>query len=130
MPNVDNALRLAVLGSGILERVLFKRVLSAVAGLLVLAIVIGVLLAAMLAGGLFVLYGVLLTHGWDAQAAALSAGAAGLVLLAVLTAILLHRLHRLRRAFSLKRDMGFSIGQSAQAFIDGLLTPSGDTKDR
>src|SRR5690348_13766471 len=125
MSGMERFMALATVGSAFLEKMLLKRFLLGMVSIMVLAIIIGCLVAALLMGGLYLACRLLIEHGMSADMALLMAGAVSVLLIAASAFAIRIRIRRLRRNLVPKMPkLPSRITNTAEAFIDGLLTPS------
>ncbi len=124
MPQLEQWLKLMLLGSRVIEGARIRRVVVHVAALLIMAMLVGAMLATVVVIGLYAAYQLLLQHGVSVNEALLiTAGVAALLALLFLV-VGMHCFRRMAGSFSMRPALATKVGAAAEAFIDGLLAPT------
>ena len=123
MSNLDTLVEVSKIIRMFAGGLLCRRLLSNGVFIILLAVVAGMLVGALLIGGLYVAYGALIGHGFDATTAALIVS--GIIVIAItLCAIFIVRLIRKLRTALLPMPIAPRIHNIASAFMDGFTESS------
>lgn len=115
---------LVMLSGTLTEKLLLRRFLLGMVGILAFSIIIGIAVAALLVAILYLGYRLMLEHGISSESGLIIIGWVTATLIIVLGGAAYYRFRRMQRAFTPRSTITNQVSRTVEAFIDGLMTPS------
>lgn len=114
---------LVMLSGTLAEKLLLRRFLLGMAGIIIFAVIIGAAIAALFIVMLYLAYRLMLEHGLNPESGLFIIGWITAALIIVLGGAAYYRFRIMQRAFTSRSTITNQVSRMLEAFMDGLMNP-------